>query len=192
MAAVFCYLYISKPVIRTESSTVEAVPPALSANEGTPALAASVPSGTNLPGDLSDRPAAVAPEAISEASGERFEETNLRIQHVLGATGPAGEPLGKITLDVPVIYESGTVRWTQDDVEQARSLLSRIQDYQNRARSLREEAVVLISEWDDLVIRSIPDESLRADSPTVPENQGVGSADAAPLKSTEAIEIENP
>lgn len=193
MAAIFCGLYIAKPVVQTAPypqlsiSSDEAPPGAEPKTQGT-----IVRAGTEsdaLPGDTMNRPAAVEPQALASSDVEGFEETNLRIQHVLGATGPDGQDLGRITLEVPVLYQSGGVRWTREDVSKARSLLTRIEDYQSKSRALRDEAVHLISEWDALIIKSIPETTLRADSPTLPENQGVGTATDAPLNSTDTIEI---
>lgn len=189
LAGAFCYLYITKPVIGTDPAPAPSAPaaPALAA---TPEKSGPATEIDGIPDEAPSRPAAVAPEALAESRENPYEETNLRIQHILGATGPADEDLGRITLDVPVLYQSGVVRWSEGDVAKARSLLGRIHDYRQRSRALRDEAVSLISEWDELIIDSIPDSSLRADSPTVPENQGAGSAEHAPLNSTEAIEIE--
>lgn len=193
MAAIFCGLYIAKPVVQTAPSQ----PLPLTSNEAPPGAEPKsaktiVPAGTEteaLPGDTMNRPAAVEPQKLASSDIEGFEETNLRIQHVLGATGPDGQDLGRITLEVPVLYQSGGIRWTSEDVSTARSLLTRIEDYQSKSRALRDEAVHLISEWDALIIKSIPETSLRADSPTLPENQGVGTATNAPLNSTDTIEI---
>ncbi|MCU0796861.1 MAG: hypothetical protein MUF31_13110 [Akkermansiaceae bacterium] len=183
LAGVFCVLYLTKPVIATE--TVQIPTPQAAPKE--PAPPAETPETRADP----ESPAAVPPGALAAAPANPFEETNLRIQHVLAANGPQGEDLGRLTLDVPVLYASGSIRWTQADVDLARDLLTRIRTYQSRSLELREEAVKLISEWDALMLRSIPEPALRADSPTLPENQGTGTADAAELKSTESIEIEN-
>ncbi len=186
LAAAFCYLYLTKPVIGNGAPGSATAKPALAAAE--PDIPASDPEPV---AEKPARPAVVAPVALTAAGNEDpFEETNLRIQHILGASGPGGEDLGRITLDVPVLYESGVIRWKEEDVTKARSLLSRIQEHRQQSRQLRDEAVGLIAEWDQLIIDSIPESSLRADSPTLPENQGPGTADEAPLKSTEAIEIE--
>lgn len=184
LAGAFCFLYITKPVIGTASSGADGASPALNAGP------ADAPGATGLPDETPSKPAVVAPEALADEETSPFEETNLRIQHILGATGPRGEDLGRITLDVPVLYESGVVRWTEEDVAKARSLLARIHDHRQRSREIRDEAVGLIAEWDQLVIDSIPERTLRADSPTLPENQGAGTAGDAPLKSTESVEIE--
>lgn len=187
LAGVFCFLYITKPVIGTTAPVAGTVgtKPALNAPPAG-AAAESIP-----PAEAPTKPSVVAPGALVGEERSPFEETNLRIQHILGATGPQGEDLGRITLDVPVLYESGVVRWTEEDVAKARSLLSRIQDHRQRSREIRDEAVGLIAEWDQLVIDSIPERTLRADSPTLPENQGAGTAGDAPLKSTDSIEIES-
>jgi hypothetical protein len=178
LAGVFCFLYLTKPVITAE--TAPAPTPPVAAEPAEPTKSPSSP----------ENPTAVPPAGLSSDPADPYEETNLRIQHVLAASGPNGEDLGRLTLDVPVLYASGSIRWTQDDVENARDLLSRIRSYQTRSRELREEAVTLISEWDTLMLHSIPEPALRADSPSLPENQGSGTADAAELKSTESIEVE--
>lgn len=183
IAGVFCYLYLTKPVIQIGTKT-----PAPVAESDAAATEPKPPEA----GDSAEpsAPEVVEPRNLAAARAEAFEETNLRIQHVLGATGPDGEDLGRITLNVPVLYESAEIRWTRDDLATARSLLARIDQHQQKSRLLREEAVSLISEWDELIIRSVPDSALRADSPTLPENQGAGTAGSAALSSTQAIELD--
>ncbi|MGB6221989.1 hypothetical protein [Haloferula sp.] len=189
MAGAFCFLYINKPVIVTESS--QQLSPALAASP----IESLKPADSDLTSPDSDRKSprirASEPQNL-QGNGSAFEETNLRIQHVLGAQSTEGDDLGRVILDVPVLYQSGAVRWTQDDVAKARSLLTRIGSYQEKSRSLREEAVTLISEWDELVVSSIPESALRADSPTLPENQGIGASREATLNTTNSIEIETP
>lgn len=180
MAGVFCFLYLTKPVIEIGDAQPTAATP--EPGKAEPPAPAPVPE--------SKAPETVEPRDLKTARTEAFEDTNLRIQHVLGATGPDGEDLGRITLNVPVLYESARIRWTREDLATARSLLARLGQHQRKSRLLREEAVELVSEWDALMIRSVPDAALRADSPTLPENQGIGSASAAALSSTEAIEID--
>ncbi len=200
LAGAFCFLYINKPVIVAHEGLAPGVPagPGSAAAETSGLIAAD-----RLPGDdataglaatdgAADRPVAAEPRELKNAGeASTFEETNLRIQHVLGAQGPNGEDLGRVVLEVPVLYPSRTLRWTTDDVERARSLLTRIGNYQERSRALRSEAVELLTEWDQLVSSSIPAESLRADSPSLPENQGVGAAVDAPLDSAQTIRIES-
>lgn len=198
MAGAFCLLYINKPVIITDGDG--GIAPALSAElpgnlqlkESLLADSKSEKSPENdIPVDQAPRVRASEPQNLS-GKGNAFEETNLRIQHVLGAQSTEGDDLGRVILDVPVLYQSGAIRWTQEDVTKARSLLTRIGSYQEKSRALREEAVTLISEWDDLIVSSIPEKALRADSPTLPENQGIGAAQNATLNTTESIEIETP
>ncbi|MEM9237951.1 MAG: hypothetical protein AAGB14_14350, partial [Verrucomicrobiota bacterium] len=175
-----------------EPSPAFAASPASTLQKKAPIAAAQSPSSEESysPED-SAKPSAAEPQHLA-GNGNAFEETNLRIQHVLGAQSQQGDDLGRVILDVPVLYQSGAIRWTEDDVSKARSLLSRIGSYQEKSRALREEAVQLISEWDQLIVDSIPDEALRADSRTLPENQGIGAADNAHLNTTDSIEIEKP
>lgn len=196
LAAVFCGLYLTKPVVLAGTSGPSTAlapdaPSTLSANPATPAL---IPSDQGLPGDETPaRPAPADPRgmvsAASDKSSNPFEETNLRVQHVLAAQGPDGENLGKILLDVPVLYRSRSLRWTPDQVERARDLLARIGDYREKSRSLREEAGALMTAWNDLLDDSIPADSLRADSPSLPANQSPAGSPAG-WDTTRAIEVQ--
>lgn len=193
MAGVFCHLYLNKPVIHTAALPTPQAPPTIRpprTEEAPPAAAETTPPA-ETPADRDPaRPSPAAPQRLAQASSSAFEETNLKIQHVLSAQGPGQQDLGRIVLDVPVVYPSGTIRWSQDDVAKARSLLTRLDAYQLKAAALRDEAVGLITEWDQLIVSSIPEPALRADSPTLPENQGEGTSGQSALDSSEVIEIE--
>ncbi len=198
LAAIFCGLYLTKPVIVAGP----APGPAATANSPAPAFAAApfsaqkspellLPGAGALPGDVS-KPQAADPRRLPSAvSGPEsaYEETNLQIQHVLNAQGPGGEDLGKINLKVPVLYRSRALRWTPDEVAHARALMTRIGNYQEASRMIRDEGQKLLGEWNALVGESIPSTVLRADSPSLTGE--APSEDAGSLDSTQAIEIQN-
>lgn len=199
LAAVFCGLYLNKPVIIASggpgpsvTATAPAPPfPALASAAPKKPADSLMPRGSDLPGDTS-KPQAADPRrlASAEAGPEgAFEETNLRIQHVLKAQGPAGEDLGKIMLEVPVLYRSRALRWTPEDVTQARDLMARISNYQEASRMIRDEGQKLLGEWNALVGESIPAPVLRADSPSL--SSELQPATGEELDSTQAIEIQN-
>lgn len=192
IAAAFCLLYITKPVImasqQTGTSFTES-PVSLSPSS-LPTNASLMPGKDSLPGE---KPAAIPP--VGNVSTPRpaaaFEQTNLRIQHILTAEAPGGH-LARIDLDVPVLYQSRNLRWTPEEVAQARELLARLADYQEKTQTLRAEGAELLDAWNLLVERSIPAGQLRADSPTLPTNQQ-DAADAprpAGLDTTELIKIQ--
>lgn len=198
LAAVFCGLYLTKPVLvadgRAEHATAAVEGAALSSGEkslptGKPK--SLLPKSGSLPGDA-HKPQATDPRHISSASktGEStYEETNLRVQHVLKAQGADGADLGKIMLEVPVIYRSRSLRWTPEEVARARKLMTRIVNYQDASRMIREEGQILLTEWNSLIGETIPATVLRADSPSLPTvfqptvNEN--------LDSTQAIEIQD-
>ena len=198
LSAVFFGLYLSKPVIAAgvAPSMAEAamepappMPPGPSAPKTPDPL---LPSGNALPGDKASRPQSADPRrlgSVASGSAAAYEETNLRIQHVLNALGPGGEDLGKVTLEVPVLYGSRTLRWTPQEVARARALLVRIGDYQEKSRALREEGGALLEQWNALVGDSIPAGALRADSPSLTRDALLTPAEG--LDSSEAIEIQN-
>lgn len=203
VAALFCLLYITKPVIVPAPAMIAPMPagnaPAMaSASSSIPADTSPgpelMPSSSALPGEemadvkpLPGDPRGVVP--LSPTVSE-FEETNLRVQHVLTAETPGGQ-IDRIVLDVPVLYESRNLRWTAGEVAEARGILIRLMDYQDKCRELRAEGVDLLHSWNRLIERSIPAAELRADSPSLPANQQ-DAADAprpSGLISTDAIQI---
>jgi len=107
---------------------------------------------------------------------------------VLKAQGPTGEDLGKIMLEVPVLYRSRALRWTPEEIARARNLMTRIGHYQEAAQIVRNEGSKLLGEWNALVGESIPAPVLRADSPSL---TGAQAPAGEQLDSTQAIEIKN-
>jgi hypothetical protein len=213
LAAAFCYLYISKPVIIPPSpppapAVVAVAPPSAAAPQpiaGNPAAAAAqpdalLPNAGHLPGDpptlaQPGRPTHTSPRRAipGDTTASAFEETNLRIQHVLTAQTPGGD-LSRIVLDVPVIYQTGALAWTQNEVAEARLLLASLADYQEQTRTLRDEGVRLLSAWNRLVERAAPTPVLRADSPALPGNQQAGDEQPQPtgLDTSESIQLQPP
>jgi hypothetical protein len=202
-AALFCLMYITKPVIVPAPDSTQlpapAQKPVLSMNGGASSPASLMPSDDRLPGEpsasgQSSKPISSDPRSAlpGPPSDTAFEETNLRVQHILTAEAPGGHK-DRIDIDVPVLYQSRSLRWTTDEVAVARDLLVRLMDYQEKTRQLRSEGVELLDSWNHLVGESIPTAQLRADSPSLPENQE-DAADAprpADLITTEAIQIQS-
>lgn len=213
LAAAFCILYLTKPVVRIAAAEPTRPAPA----DPTPAAAPAAPAPTDLTAPAAettapDEPAAPsAPAADAPASGAplpadpadlaaagatrpspdaKFEETNLKVQHVLSVVAPEGE-IGRVVTEVPVIYQTRTLRWDQTQVAAARNLLAALQAHQQKARALRAEGIALLDAWQALVAGSIPAAALRADSPTLPANQSGESGRRGPagLETSKSIEV---
>lgn len=207
IAGVFCFLYITKPVILIPPSrpvslvhSSPILPPPSPSSPASNAEHKLIPAGDRLPGDAS--PSAVPKTAPAKhissgaplaETGPPFEETNLRVQHVLAAESP-DEKLGRLVIDVPVLYRSRNLRWNADQADQARHLLARLGDYQEKARNLRNEGLVLLEDWNRLMSLSIPVGVLRADSPSLPDNQESPNPGqrATSLDSTKSIQVQPP
>jgi hypothetical protein len=203
-AALFCLMYITKPVMISTPAPLQAEVPANPvksppARQGvTPAPASLMPSGDRLPGERlasaqASKPIPADPrrDLPSPPSTSAFEETNLRIQHILTAEAPGGH-LARIDIDVPVLYRSRSLRWTAQEVAGARDLLARLMDYQEKSRQLRAEGLGLLDAWNHLIEKSIPSSELRADSPSLPANQQDAADTPLPagLITTESIQIQ--
>ncbi|MEO5913019.1 MAG: hypothetical protein ABIS50_02220 [Luteolibacter sp.] len=200
IAAMFCLMYITKPVILASQGEMPAYNATPVTPMGVPVVAVKsslMPDQNRLPGEggpahsASASPGENVRNALSQSKfATAFEQTNLRIQHILTAEAPGGH-LAKIDLDVPVLYQSRNLRWTAPEVAEARELLARLADYQEKSRALRSEGVALLDSWNHLVERSIPNGELRADSPTLPTNQqdAVDAPRPIGLDTTESIQI---
>jgi hypothetical protein len=175
LAALFCYLYITKPL-------VEILPG--------PTRNASSPRPEPNPDNASPPPSSTKTKAPTHAN---LEETNLRVQHILTAE-TAGKRSDRIELTVPVLYRSRYLRWSETEVDTARTLMEKLVRYQEQSRLLRQEGHDLLNAWNELVSRALPSEALRADSPSLPSNQQ--DANEAPRPSgwtsTELIQIQGP
>lgn len=174
VAATFCLAYITKPVILPNPSPTDS--PAqkeVAANVPAPSAVSEkfLPDPTSLPGDakLPEPGSALEnPPAVSLTT--EFEETNIRVQHILDAESPSGD-VSRIIVDVPVLYRSRNLLWSQEEAAKARALLARLSEHQEKTRALRDEGKVLLNDWNTLMGASIPSNALRADSPSLPSNQ---------------------
>jgi hypothetical protein len=177
VAATFCLAYITKPVIMPNTSGADTPTQnplkevAAKLPAPTPLTEKLLPDPTRLPGDSiapEPSPAVEKPPAVSLTA--EFEETNIRVQHILDAESPTGD-VNRIIVDVPVLYRSRNLRWTQEEATQARELLARLSEHQEKIRTLRDEGKALLNDWNNLMGTSIPSNALRADSPSLPSNQ---------------------
>lgn len=176
VAAGFCMLYITKPVIVTLPEGDLHMPKSILGRKPDPQVDAKA--------DDASKP------TPASAAHDGHEETNLRVQHVLNASTADGD-LSRIVLDVPVIYASRHLRWTEEEVENAREIHARLANFHKQSRQLRELGASLLDEWNALIERSIPAADLRADSPSLPGNQEEAANMPRPtmLDTTEVIEI---
>lgn len=193
LAVVFGLMYITKPFIGSPQDASPAAPVAVRKIVVPSTQAGLMPSQDRLPGEKSSRETlqdAGAPAAAA-AAPVAFEQTNLRIQHILTAEAPGGHQ-ARINLDVPVLYQSRSLRWTAAEVAEARTLMVRLSDYQEKSRVLRAEGAELLDSWNLLIGRSIPAGDLRADSPTLPANQqdAANAPRPAGLDTRELIQIQ--
>lgn len=181
ISALFCYLYLTKPVLLPAPSihepVAEATAPQTPATPSAPeAIAEAVPTPgpalKQLPGD----PAVSAPP--NPANADPFEETNLSIQHVVTAQAPGGITK-RLDFKVPVLYRSRNLLWTKENIALAHDLLGRLTLHQQKTHQLRAEAVALQTAWNTLIERSTPAQGLQADSPTLIDNQELPGAPAS-------------
>ena len=203
VSGLFCFMYITKPEFYL--TTAVATPNLTSAAKPTtplhalatemhpsPVADSLLPDAAGLPGDTHTPPSGPRHTQPATDPAASFEETNLHIQHILTATTPGGD-LSRIVLNVPVLYQSRNLAWTDTEVAESRELLKRLSTYQENSRLLREEASQIFAAWNHLLERSIPSSVLRADSPSLPANQDRASSfEQAPrLDTTESIQIQS-
>jgi hypothetical protein len=118
-----------------------------------------------------------------------WESTNLKVQHILSVDAGGGE-LEKIVLNVPVLYQTRTLRWTAEDITKARSVMTRLMEYERNLNQLRGEAQSILKDWNQILQTTAPTVALRADSPTLPYNHGNSSEPESLPDSSSAIKLE--
>ena len=128
--------------------------------------------------------------AAEPGVGLGWEKTNLKVQHILTADAGSGEH-EKIVINVPVLYETRSMRWTPDHVEKAREVLARLMLYERNLSNLRKEGSAILADWNELLKETVPAGSLRADSPSLPYNHGQGHQTGTLPESSSAIKVEN-
>lgn len=174
VAASFCLAYITKPVILPNPLPTDSpIQKEVATNVPSPAAASEklLPDPTRLPGDSKHpKPGSALENPPASSLTTEFEETNIRVQHILDAESPSGD-ISRIIVDVPVLYRSRNLRWSQAEATEARALLTRLSGHQEKTRALRDEGKALLNDWNTLMGTSIPSNALRADSPSLPSNQ---------------------
>ena len=162
-----------------------------------------IPSDSALPGVSSTEgasatesshlqsPRAIDPRQLAAASdGSGWETTNSRVQHILSADTGNGD-LTKIVLNVPVLYQTRTMRWTPADIEKARGVLTRLMVYEGNLAKIKKEGEALLLDWNQILEKTVPTKALRADSPSLPYNQGDQSRRGGLPDSGNTIKIEH-
>ena len=171
IAAVFCYAYITKPVLVTYSSSpgnAKTSNPITVPIENSATKAKT--TSNNLPGLSPKKQTPTTKKELPPAPVTTgYENTNIRMQHILDAQSASGD-VHRIVIDIPALYKSRNLRWSQDDAAQARILLKRLEDYQEKSRTLRDEGSIILTDWNKLMDGSVPNQVLRADSPSLSPN----------------------
>lgn len=128
-------------------------------------------------------------DAAEQGVGTGWEKTNLKVQHILSADAGTGEH-EKIVINVPVLYETRSMRWTPAQVEKARGVLGRLMLYERNLSNLRKEGASILDDWNQIIRDTVPAASLRADSPSLPYNHGQGGQPEALPGSASVIQVE--
>ncbi len=180
MAAVFCLLYLTKPVVQVQSTKQEEV----FVNQGeTHEVVKQVeePVYQSLLSPWPDE------EPLSEQAGntlqsdvftdefisEGHEGTNLKMQQVFIAEGPGGQR-EKIEIEQVVNYPTRLLRWDSETIAQARFLKQEMARHLNDVQIVRQNGEYLMAEWEKLITGAMPIDVLRADSPSLPNNAFAG------------------
>jgi len=218
LSAALCWMYVTKPVIDAsplspkmdqgiahatsmgdkgaQTSSSHKVEPGKPGSDLIPSDNAlpGVPSAEGASATQASRlktPRAIDPRQLAAGSdGSGWETTNSRVQHILSADTGNGD-LTKIVLNVPVLYQTRTMRWTPSDIEKARGVLTRLMVYEGNLAKIKKEGEALLVDWNQILEKTVPAKALRADSPSLPYNQGDQSRTGGLPDSGNTIKIEH-
>jgi|GEM_PF-608584 hypothetical protein len=216
LSTVLCWLYVTKPVVIEEISVLPSGRSELNMNTQLPHETSHkqivgvttplglVPSDSELPSarnrsseampgapiEIDPRKLTMAKRANSTLSvSNGWEKTNLKVQHILSADVGMTEN-EKIIINVPVLYQTRSMRWTPQQMVKARDVLERLMLYERDLSKLRKEGLDIMASWNHIIRDTIPAGSLRADSPSLPYNHGDAKDPALLPGSASAIQVE--
>ncbi|SHK33167.1 hypothetical protein SAMN02745181_3630 [Rubritalea squalenifaciens DSM 18772] len=172
--------------VQTErlSNPTDFIPPS---DQTLPGLANSA-QGSHLspvnPTRSANIPLANTPSTAGKAS---WEETNDRVQHIITAQRNGNSE--RLIIEVPVIYMTRGMRLGPGQAEEARRILKAMEIYQDRINKLQQDGENISKAWNSLLMSTQPVEALRADSPSLPQNNNP-SADTLKENSSATISID--
>jgi hypothetical protein len=135
-------------------------------NKSAPAASPARPEPVSAPVQPQDPRVAVPGEQVNPSA---YEPTGLTVNRVFITPDQEGR---KISMNVPVYYETRLLGMEKDKQRAAARLLDKLNDFQKRVAAMQKEGSDLLKEWNDIVNASVPKELLMADSPSLVENQG--------------------
>jgi hypothetical protein len=178
---------------RAELQTVETKAPKLLPDGN------SLPDGSHPNSQKQSKEPATKPEAIKQDKGldaqpdtekaahesdtSLWEPTGITVSRVFLATDGAKGEVRKIPMNVPVLYESRLLALDKDKQRAVARLLDKLVAYRTRLAAIRKEGTDLLTEWNQIVSSSTPQDLLLSDSPTLIEKNGTdatGHGESAP------------
>ncbi|GAA5497172.1 hypothetical protein Rhal01_03362 [Rubritalea halochordaticola] len=167
-----------------QSNPTDFIPPS---DQTLPGLANSS-QGSHLspvnPARSANIPLANTPSTAGKAS---WEETNDRVQHIITAQRNGNSE--RLIIEVPVIYMTRGMRLGPGQAEEARRILKAMEIYQDRINKLQQDGENISKAWNSLLMSTQPVEALRADSPSLPQNNNQ-STDTLKENSSATISID--
>lgn len=195
LSAILCWMYVNKPVVIREGGESAGQTSPHNESDAAGDKVSLVPSSKDLPGNAGKKsvssPALAKTRAGAALStyAPGWESTNLKVQHILSVDTGSTE-LEKIVLNVPVLYETRTMRWDQDDIAKAREIMKRLMLYERNLNKLRNEGRGILKDWNLLLGETAPTMALRADSPTLPYNHSQDEEPGMLPDSSTVIKVE--
>lgn len=135
-------------------------------NKPAPASSSGRPESMSAPVQPQDPRVSVPGEQVNPSA---YEPTGLTVNRVFVAADQEGR---KISMNVPVYYETRLLGMEKDKQRAAARLLEKLDDFQKRVAAMQAEGAELLRQWNEIVNASVPKDLLMADSPSLVENQG--------------------
>lgn len=168
LTGVFLYLYVTKPVIVESSPALPVAQPTLEEAEQIVAIQsepepeiAPFPEENSLPGEepiFSHAPLVVA--SVEEEVFE-MEATSLLAEQMVQVES-LNDELGEYTVSLPVLYPQGVSAWSEESIAEAGRLALEMEDHVEQVRSLQQNGLQLLEQWNALVEDSKPRAVLNA------------------------------
>jgi len=115
-------------------------------------------------------------KAVHGSDTSLWEPTGITVSRVFLATDGAKGEVRKVPMNVPVLYESRLLAVDKDKQRAIARLLDKLVSYRTRLTAMRKEGTDLLSEWNQIISSSTPQDLLLSDSPTLIEKESTDAA----------------
>jgi hypothetical protein len=129
-------------------------------------------------------------KTTGEPDGSIWEPTAITVSRVFLASGGTNGETRKVPMNVPVLYESRLLALDKDKQRAIARFLDKLVSYRTRLAAMRKEGTDLLTEWNQIISSSTPQDLLLSDSPSLIEKENADAASVSGFEPGKGVSIQ--